>query len=225
MDMRFIINSILLGAGLAMDAFSVSCANALREPKMRLPRMSLIAGVFGFFQFLMPMAGWLCVHTIEEHFAAVQGYIPWIALVLLVWIGGNMILEAVRERRESAEASEPVRERRESAEASETVRERRESAEASEPVREAGRMSASLLLIQAVATSIDALSVGFTIAGYRLQEALASCLIIGAVTFLICMGGLEIGKRAGTRLTWKAGIFGGTILIAIGLEIVISGYL
>ena len=199
MDMRFIINSILLGAGLAMDAFSVSCANALREPKMRLPRMSLIAGVFGFFQFLMPMAGWLCVHTIEEHFAAVQGYIPWIALVLLVWIGGNMILEAVRERRESAEASEPV--------------------------REAGRMSASLLLIQAVATSIDALSVGFTIAGYRLQEALASCLIIGAVTFLICMGGLEIGKRAGTRLTWKAGIFGGTILIAIGLEIVISGYL
>ena len=146
----------------------------------------------------MPMAGWLCVHTIEERFVAVQGYIPWIALVLLVWIGGKMILEALRERRETAETSEPV--------------------------REAGRLTAAMLLVQAVATSIDALSVGFTISGYHLQMALAACLIIGVVTFLICMGGLEIGKRAGTRLTWKAGILGGVILIAIGLEIVISSY-
>ena len=64
----FFVNSILLGVGLAMDAFSVSVANGLNEPRMRLGRMSLIAGTFAFFQWLMPMVGWICVHTIVQYF-------------------------------------------------------------------------------------------------------------------------------------------------------------
>ena len=81
------------------------------------------------------------------------------------------------------------------------------------------------LLVQGVATSIDALSVGFTIAEYSFAEALLACLLIGAVTFFICLAGIIIGKKAGTKLANKAGIFGGVILIFIGLEIFITGLL
>ena len=79
----FIINSVLLGMGLAMDAFSVSLANGLNEPAMKKNRMSLIAGVFAFFQAAMPMIGWICVHTIMQVFKNFEKFIPWIALLLL----------------------------------------------------------------------------------------------------------------------------------------------
>ena len=62
--MIFIANSILLGAGLAMDAFSVSLANGMNETKMKKGRMFSISGIFASFQLFMPMFGWLCVHTI-----------------------------------------------------------------------------------------------------------------------------------------------------------------
>ena len=79
------------------------------------------------------------------------------------------------------------------------------------------------LIVQGIATSIDALSVGFTIAEYELVMALVSTLIIAIITFFICVGGLVIGKKFGTKLANKAAIFGGVILIAIGIEIFITG--
>ena len=81
------------------------------------------------------------------------------------------------------------------------------------------------LLIQGVATSIDALSVGFTISEYNCLESLLACLLIGIVTFFICYAGLVIGKKAGTKLATKAGILGGVILIVIGLEIFITSFM
>lgn len=206
MGIRFFLNSILLGAGLAMDAFSVSCANALREPRMRLVRMSCIAGVYGMFQFLMPLIGWICVHTIQEHLVTFQRFIPWIALVLLVWIGGKMLLEGIHGLKVSAGADSQDRPKERSA--------RREdpSGQSAVPV-----LTIPVLLVQGIATSIDALSVGFAIADYTLHMAVLSCLIIGIVTFVICMGGLAIGRKAGTMLTGKADILGGVILIAIGI--------
>ena len=193
-NLLFFANSALLGVGLAMDAFSVSLANGLNEPRMRRSRMSGIAGVFAFFQFLMPMLGWVCVHTVVGYFSAFERFIPWIALVLLCYIGGKMLIEGIRNR-------------------------------AGEDAEEEAAQGLSLggLLMQGVATSIDALSVGFTIAEYDLSMALVSSLIIAVVTFCICMGGLILGKKAGTRLSGKASILGGVILIAIGLEIFISG--
>lgn len=83
----FLFNSVLLGVGLAMDAFSVSLANGLNEPQMGTRRMCGIAGVFAFFQALMPMTGWVCIHTIVSRFQAFEKLIPWIALVLLLYIG------------------------------------------------------------------------------------------------------------------------------------------
>ena len=79
------------------------------------------------------------------------------------------------------------------------------------------------LLVQGVATSIDALSVGFTISGYGLMMALICALIIAAVTFIICMVGLFIGKKVGTNLVYRANILGGVILILIGIEIFVTG--
>ena len=188
----FFFNSIFFGVGLAMDAFSVSLANGLRQPHMGRSRMCLIAGTFAFFQILMPLLGWICVHTVADAFQAVQKYIPWIALILLVYIGVSMIREGIGHR----PGDDPP-----------------------PPVGLRG------LLVQGIATSIDALSVGFTIADYTWPFALVEALIIGAVTFLICMIGLRLGKRFGTILAGKATVLGGLILIAIGVEILLKSLL
>ena len=88
LQLYLFLNSVLLGVGLAMDAFSVSLANGLHEANMRTRKMAGIAGVFALFQAVMPMTGWLCVHTIVEYFRAFEKSIPWIALILLGYIGG-----------------------------------------------------------------------------------------------------------------------------------------
>ena len=204
MDLMFFLNSILFGVGLAMDAFSVSLANGLREPEMPYRRMCLIAGTFCLFQILMPLIGWFCVHTIAETFLSVQKYIPWIALILLLYIGGKMLIEGIRDRKGS--------------EVTQT------DADGEADSRSAN-LGAGSLILQGIATSIDALSVGFTIAEYDVVMASTEALIIGVVTFVICMAGVRLGKRFGTRLAGKATILGGVILIFIGLEIWLKGVL
>ena len=188
MLVKFIVNSVLLGVALAMDAFSVSCANGLNEPHMKRSKMACIAGTYAFFQFLMPMIGWFCVHAIASYFNAFQKLIPWIALILLSFIGGQMLYEGIK----GCDEEKLV------------------------------KLTPYALLLQGVATSIDALSVGFTIAEYNLSMAAAASLIIAVVTFIICISGLYIGRKAGMLLAGKASILGGIILIAIGIEIFIS---
>ena len=187
----FLLNSVLLGVGLAMDAFSVSLANGLNAPKLSRGMKAAIPLTFAGFQFLMPMIGWFCVHSIAEAFTAFQIFIPWIALALLLFIGGKMLIEGIKSR--NAENKDDA------------------------------TLKPHALLIQGIATSIDALSVGFTIEGYRFGRALSASLIIAAVTYVICFFGLKIGQRFGTRLSWKASILGGVILIGIGIEIFVTG--
>lgn len=202
-----IINSVLLGIGLAMDAFSVSLANGLNEHTMGKGRMLAIAGTFAGFQFAMPMIGWFCVHTIAEKFQAFQKYIPWIALLLLLYIGGKMLIEGIQDIRESANVAE---------DASDTTN------NSVETIKRVGFIE---LMIQGIATAIDALSVGFTIADYNAEMAFVTSLIIGIVTYMICIVGLALGKTFGAGLAGKASVLGGIILIAIGIEIWISGVL
>lgn len=190
-NFMFFVNSIFLGIGLAMDAFSVSMANGLNEPKMKVGRMSLIAGCYGFFQFAMPMIGWICVHTIVVYFQKFEKFIPWIALILLLYIGGKMLIEGIKGEDEEDDSDK--------------------------------RLSFGTLIIQGIATSIDALSVGFTIADYGVLMAFVASVIIAVVTFFICIGGLKIGKTVGTKLSNKAAILGGVILIGIGIEIFVKG--
>ena len=191
-NLMFFVNSALLGAGLAMDAFSVSVANGLSEPSMKTRKMIGVAGVYSFFQFLMPMVGWICVHTLVQAFHAFEAFIPYIALLLLLYIGIKMIVESVREK---------------------------------EQVQQNGKsLTLGVLLMQGIATSIDALSVGFTIEKYSFPMALIAALIIAAVTYIICHIGLVLGKRVGNKFT-KAEIIGGMILIGIGVEIFVKGVL
>ncbi|MDE6318450.1 MAG: manganese efflux pump MntP family protein [Lachnospiraceae bacterium] len=189
-NLLFFMNSALLGVGLAMDAFSVSLANGLNEPGMGSKKMCGIAGVFAFFQAAMPMIGWICVHTLVQYFTAFSRWIPWIALILLLFIGGKMLADGIKG--DNAET-------------------------------EKQGVGIVALLIQGIATSIDALSVGFTIAEYGFVMAVVCALIISVVTFVICMAGLVIGKGFGTKFANKASILGGTILSIIGIEIFVTG--
>lgn len=189
-SVTFIITSFFLGVGLAMDAFSVSLANGLNEPHMKSNKMTFIAGIFAFFQGLMPMIGWVCVHTILQYFQIFEKFIPWIALILLMYIGGKMLLDGLKNEVETVDTC---------------------------------GITLKALLVQGVATSIDALSVGFTIAEYNFLMALICIVIIMIVTFVICFGGLMIGKKFGTKLSNKATIMGGIILILIGIEIFVTG--
>ena len=193
MNFLFFINAILLGVGLAMDAFSVSLANGLNDPKMKKNRMCLIAGTFALFQIFMPLIGWFCVHTLVEKFKQFEKFIPWIALILLAYIGGKMLIEGLSKKEKEDDAD--------------------------------STLSYGDLFIQGVATSIDALSVGFTIAELSFPFALTEALIIGITTFIICIIGLILGRKFGTKLAGKASILGGLILIAIGIEIFLKGIL
>ncbi len=190
-DFIFFLESIMLGLGLAMDAFSVSLANGLNEPCMKTRKMCGVAGAFAIFQGLMPMIGWICIHTVVEYFKWFEKCIPWIALVLLCFIGGKMLFEGIKNHDGEVKCT---------------------------------RLTFGALIVQGIATSIDALSVGFAIAEYNWFEAAISALVISIVTFGICFSGLFIGKKAGTKLAGKAGILGGVILILIGIWIFVEGF-
>ena len=189
-EIMFYVLSVGLGISLAIDAFSVSLANGLNEPNMKKPKMCAVAGIFSFFQFLMPMLGWLCIHTILQYFKSFEKLIPYIALGLLGYIGGKMIYDGIKH-------------------------------EDCEECRSTGFAG---LIVQGIATSIDALSAGFTITEYSTLEAFVCCGIIAVVTFALCLSGVAIGKRFGTKIANRASIFGGSILIIIGLEIFITSF-
>mgnify|MGYP004639937677 CR=1 FL=1 len=197
MDAIFFLNNALLGVGLSMDAFSVSLANGLNEPYMGRGKRLAIAGTFAFFQALMPMLGWFLVHELVSAFSVLSKFVPYAALILLAFIGGKMIVEALKNKTLGDETEE----------------------------KKVKKLSFGTLFLQGVATSIDALSVGFTIEKYDFVSALVASLVIATVTFAICISGVHIGKKFGMRFADKAQIAGGVILILIGIEIFIKGIL
>ena len=136
------------------------------------------------------MIGWICVHTIMQVFKNFEKFIPWIALLLLCYIGGELLLDGIKNQDSEEEST---------------------------------KLGFGALMVQGVATSIDALSVGFTIAEYGFVMALICALIIAVVTFIISFAGLILGKKFGTKFAGKASILGGVILIGIGLEIFLTG--
>ena len=186
-----------------MDAFSVSMVHGLEEPLMKRKTALIIAGAFGLFQFFMPVAGWFFIHAAASRFAAFQKLIPWIAFVLLLFLGVRMLLEA-RKKKDGEELLEEA---------------------AADTAGRVKRGWMAELIVQAVATSIDALSVGFIIASYDFAAALAESVIIGLVTFVICLFGIRAGKAFGLRLAAKAAsaasVIGGLILIFIGFKILL----
>lgn len=193
-DFAFFLENIMLGIALAIDAFSVSLANGLNEPHMKTRKMCGIAGVFAIFQALMPFIGWILIKTVLMYFEMLEFLIPWVALALLGFIGGKMLYEGIKNKNATGI----------------TV--------------SGARLGFASLMIQGIATSIDALSAGLSFASYDLIGAIVAAVIISLVTFMICMIGVKIGRKTGTKLADKAGVIGGVILIAIGLEIFITSF-
>ena len=194
----FFLESIALGVGLAMDAFSVSLADGMNEHCMRRRKMIAIAATFAIFQAAMPMIGWVCVHTIVEIFSGFEAFIPWIALALLVIIGGKMLLDGIKSDGEECECA---------------------------------HLGFMAVIIQAVATSIDALAVGVSLnmeshfGGGLLLGIFGSVGVIGCTTFLLSIIAVYIGKAVGNKLADKAQLLGGIVLICLGLKILIESFL
>lgn len=189
MNFTFYLQSMLFGCGLAADASAVSMANGLEENKMRPAKMLFIAFMFGFFQAGMPLIGYFVGHAFIEY---IEPFVPWIALVLLAFLGIKMIIDGIRKK---------------------------------ETTEELKRLTLKTIFIQAIATSIDALSVGLTFSNYTNLEAIVRCIIIAIVTFILSFVCIIIGKKFGRKFENKAIICGGVILIIIGLEIFISSLL
>lgn len=193
---NLIFNSILLGIGLAMDAFSVSLADGLNEPKMKIRKVFGIAGVFALFQALMPIIGWLAVSGFLEVFNKFKPIIPWVSFLLLCFIGAKMLFESLKKDSDG------------------------------ELNKKARALTVGALLLQAIATSIDALTAGINLAkDYSLMQYLyvfLSVAIIALITLAICICGVKLGQTVGTKLSNKAGILGGCVLIFLGLKILIT---
>lgn len=212
---QVILAGLMLGVGLAMDAFAVSMTNGLNEPQMHRGKAAFIALTFGLFQAAMPMIGWLCVTLIAERFAKFAEWVPYIALALLLIIGGKMLIEGINHYRGSKHKSSGNN-------GGESEQQTATEANVAKP------LTFVALLVQAVATSIDALSTGFSLSDLaggtdKWWQALIAVCLIGVVTFSISLAGVFIGKKFGDRLGSKAEIVGGAILIAIGVEIFVSG--
>lgn len=193
-----ILDILLTGMGLSMDAAAVGMTNGMNEPKMKLPKILLIALFYGVAQGLMPLIGYYAGSLFAE---AVAKIAPWLALILLGFIGGKMIFEAIcafgrKKNGEEAEESKPL--------------------------------SIGAIAAQAIATSIDALAVGVSLVALKVSGALAvnifvAVSMIAATTFVISLISVFIGKKFGELLSDKAELIGGLILVAIGLKIFIEG--
>ena len=187
-----LLEIILIGIGLSMDAATVSITNGLANPKIKISKMLLIAIVFGLFQGLMPLIGYYAGSLFASFIGSVA---PWIALVLLCFIGGKMIYECPKKKEELEEIKE---------------------------------LSFSDLLLQGVATSIDAFAVGITFLGLKENGDLKysiflSVTIIAITTLLISFVSVLIGKKFGKIFKNKAEIIGGIILIVLGIKIFVEG--
>ena len=207
-----VFNSVMLGFGLAMDAFSVSLANGFADSHMKKKRRIEMAGTYAAFQFLMPVIGFFLVHNASNMFLGFQKFIPWIALILLAVIGGKMLIEGILDRRAEFKCEG----------GHDCGKCDREDCRKYGIDPDAGAISNKVLFMQGIATSIDALSVGFTISEYTYPQVFLSATIIAAVTYAVCIVGLRLGIAFGTKLSSRAKILGGLILIGIGIEVFFS---
>lgn len=183
-----IITLLLLGIGLAMDAFAVSISNGMCYAGMSKKQSFVNSLCFGVFQGLMPVLGFYAGRLFAGFMQAVD---HWIALVLLGFIGGKMLVDGIKELREPAGCP-----------ADRTF-------------------GVKTMLLQAVATSIDALAVGISLAALSVN-IVAAALCIAVITFICCMFGSVLGRRFGSLLGDWAQILGGVILVGIGLKVFIE---
>lgn len=190
-----ILSLLVTSVGLAMDAFAVSVVSGVAEREMKAAHMLRIAAAFGVFQAAMPLLGWLGGVTLSS---LIERWDHWIAFVLLGFIGGKMIYEVYK--KPDGQKEHPFR----------------------------GHEWGTLLAMS-IATSIDALVTGVVlptiIAANAAKACISACMLIGAVTFLLCLAGILIGKKCGAMFKRSASVLGGLCLIGIGVKILLESIL
>ena len=180
---------LLMGVGLSMDAFAVSICKGLSMRKVNKKQCLVIGLFFGGFQALMPFIGWVLGSQFEQYITSID---HWIAFILLGFIGGKMVVEAIREKDEAVEVGKM------------------------DPPLDFKEM-----FILAIATSIDALAVGITFA-FLDTPILEAITIIGITTMVISIVGVVIGNYFGGKYKHKAELVGGIILVLLGVRILIQ---
>ncbi len=185
---------VLIGISLAMDAFAISLTYGLTVQGFRLRHALYLSAYFAVFQFLMPLIGCFLAGTVSDYISKLG---PYISFFLLAFIGGKMLVEAFRHPEEASHSDE-------------------------KDGSIIAKMYPGRLIALAVATSIDALAVGVSFA-FMDVALIPSCLIIGGVTFVICVGGGMLGRYIPWLTGKRAEIFGGLILIGIGIKLLIEG--
>ncbi len=185
-----LIDIFLIGTGLSMDAFAVAVCKGLCMKRINYKHTLIIALFFGGFQALMPLLGFYLGTFFESYITKCD---HWIAFVLLLYIGGKMAWDAIKDEDEEIVCP----------------------ADAVLDIKE--------LVLMAVATSIDALAVGITFAFYKDTNIFLNITIIGITTFVLSFMGVAIGNKFGTKFKRKAEISGGIILVLIGLKILLEG--
>ena len=186
-----LLEIFLVGIGLSMDAFAVSICKGLAMPAVNKKQALLIGAYFGVFQALMPLAGWLLGSQFARH---VTKLAPWIAFVLLAWIGGSMLRESLSKKEEDEEV---------------------------EPVEL--RHKELFLLAVATSIDALAAGVSFSMVELSVSIGAAAALI-GCTTFAISVGGVFVGHIFGARYKNRAEFVGGAILILIGVKILLEHF-
>ena len=186
---------LLLGVGLSMDAFAVSICKGLSVKKVKWQHLLCVGAYFGIFQALMPTLGYFLGTTFSN---LIDQFDHWVAFILLAIIGVNMVREALSKDEDETNDD----------------------------------FGFKTMLLLAIATSIDALAVGASFSMMAKTGVLAlaggsliACAVIAAVTFVICLFGVWIGRRVGDVLGRRAEIVGGIVLILIGLKILLEDLL
>jgi putative Mn2+ efflux pump MntP len=207
---------LLIGLGLAMDAFAVSVSSGISIPGLKAFYAIRASLAFGVFQFIMPLAGWYLGKTFAAYIAA---WDHWIAFVLLVFIGGKTVAEALMEA--AGQGGKTAGRPGEGPEPPETRLPAAGGAASGEKTDTGDIRDLRTLLSLALATSIDALAVGvsFSVLGRGIWDSAA---LIGGVTAAVCLGGFEAGRRVGSFLRKWSRIAGGLILTGLGIKILLE---
>ena len=210
---------LLMAVALSMDACALAMTDGMTNAKMPFKKALLVGLFFGFFQFLMPVIGYFITGVIADAFLdTFESISAWVSFGLLAFLGGKMLVDGIKEWREAKTHKD-------------AFCEVNAGAEACAACQKPEALTLGKLFLQAIATSIDALAVGVTLKMAALSPAglvsgeWGATLTIGVITFVLSVISVYIGKAIGNKLTDKAGIFGGVVLLLIGLKILLESFL
>ena len=194
------INASLTSVSMAVDAMTVNATNGLREKNMPVWKMVILSLCFGFAQFIMPVIGYFIGYVLKDH---ISPFIPWVAFILLTLLAIKSFVEWIREY----------------------IKRKKECCECNAENQPEKKIGPLTILVQSIATSIDALCIGFVYLEYSIGEAFIVFGLIGIVTFVFSFITILLAKKVACKLEKWAGLIASIVFLAVGLKILLEGIL